>query len=216
MLNIVGILGMKGVFIMAISRQKVGNNIDYYLRKNGETQVQLAKAINVTKSAVSTWVLGERFPRVDTLNAIADHFGVTLEEILGLNQSVQIPVLGRVHAGQTTYANEEILDYVDVNPLKVSQEEHFGLYVQGDSMLPELHNGDLVIVRRQPSLEDGDLGVFSIGDSETTIKQYQKLKRHIVLHALNESYESWMYTFQEFDELPILILGKVVELRRTF
>lgn len=201
---------------MAISRLKVGNNIDYYLRKNGETQVQLANAINVTKSAVSTWVLGERFPRVDTLNAIAEHFGITPEELLGLKQSVQIPVLGRVHAGQTTYANEEILDYVDVNPEKLTEEEHFGLYVQGDSMMPELHNGDLVIVRRQPSLENGDLGVFSIGDSETTIKQYQKLKRHIVLQALNESYESWMYSFQEFDELPVLILGKVVEVRRSY
>ena len=201
---------------MAISRLKVGNNIDYYLRKNGETQVQLANAINVTKSAVSTWVLGERFPRVDTLNAIAEHFGITPEELLGLKQSVQIPVLGRVHAGQTTYANEEILDYVDVNPEKLTEEEHFGLYVQGDSMLPELHYGDLVIVRRQPSLENCDLGVFSIGDSETTIKQYQKLKRHIVLQALNESYESWMYSFQEFDELPVLILGKVVEVRRSY
>lgn len=202
--------------IMAISRLKVGSNIDYYLRKNGETQVSLAQALNVTKQAVSRWVLGDRFPRVEMINAIADHFRVTPEDILGIGSAIQIPVLGSVHAGQTTYANEEILDYVDVNPLKLTEEEHFGLYVQGDSMLPELHNGDLVIVRRQPSLENGDLGVFSIGDSETTIKQYQKLKRHIVLQALNESYESWMYSFQEFDELPVLILGKVVEVRRSY
>lgn len=206
---------MKGVMNM-ISKQRLSNNLDYYLRKSGETQIQLANAINATKSAVSAWITGVRFPRVEAINAICEHFGITPEELLGLNPSKQIPVLGRVHAGQTTYANEEILDYVDVNPLKLTEEEHFGLYVQGDSMLPELHNGDLVIVRRQPSLENGDLGVFSIGDSETTIKQYQKLKRHIVLQALNESYESWMYSFQEFDELPVLILGKVVEVRRSY
>lgn len=201
---------------MKINKQKVASNIDYYLRKAGENQVQLAKVLNVTKQAVSSWITADRMPRFEYINAMADHFGVSPEEILGLKQSVQIPVLGRVHAGQTTYANEEILDYVDVNPLKLTEEEHFGLYVQGDSMMPELHNGDLVIVRRQPSLENGDLGVFSIGDSETTIKQYQKLKRHIVLQALNESYESWMYSFQEFDELPVLILGKVVEVRRSY
>lgn len=206
---------MKGVMNM-ISKQRLSNNLDYYLRKSGETQIQLANAINATKSAVSAWITGVRFPRVEAINAICEHFGITPEELLGLNPSKQIPVLGRVHAGQTTYANEEILDYVDVNPEKLTEEEHFGLYVQGDSMLPELHNGDLVIVRRQPSLENGDLGVFSIGDSETTIKQYQKLKRHIVLQALNESYESWMYSFQEFDELPVLILGKVVEVRRSY
>lgn len=206
---------MKGVMNM-ISKQRLSNNLDYYLRKSGETQIQLANAINATKSAVSAWITGVRFPRVEAINAICEHFGITPEELLGLNPSKQIPVLGRVHAGQTTYANEEILDYVDMNPAKLTEADHFGLYVQGDSMLPELHNGDLVIVRRQPSLENGDLGVFSIGDSETTIKQYQKLKRHIVLQALNESYESWMYSFQEFDELPVLILGKVVEVRRSY
>lgn len=199
-----------------ISKQRFSNNLDYYLRKSGETQIQLAHAINATKSAVSSWVNGDRFPRVEALNAICEHFGITSEELLGLKPSVQIPVLGRVHAGQTTYANEEILDYVDMNPAQISQENHFGLYVQGDSMLPELHNGDLVIVRQQPSLDDGDIGVFSIGDSETSIKQYQKLKRHIVLAALNEEYDSWMYSFQEFDELPVLILGKVVEVRRSY
>ena len=201
---------------MAISRQKVGSNIDYYLKKFGETQAILASALNVTRQAVSAWVCGERFPRVELINAIAEHFGVTPEEILGLSGASQVPVLGHVHAGQTTYAIEEILDYVDIGSLKVSQGEYFGLYVEGDSMLPELHDGDLVIVRKQPTLETGDIGVFSIGDNETTIKEYQELSRYIVLMPFNTEYDGLMISHKEVAELPVLILGKVVEVRRSY
>lgn len=201
---------------MAISKHKFGSNLAYYLDKNGETQVSLAQALNVTKQAVSRWVLGDRFPRVEMINAIADHFGVTPEDILGIGSSTQIPVLGHVHAGQTTYAIEEILDYVDIGSLKADPEEYFGLLVEGDSMLPELHDGDLVIVRKQSVLEDGDIGVFSIGDNETTIKQYQQLARHIALMPYNEDYDGLMFSLREVDELPVLILGKVVEARRRY
>ena len=197
-----------------IQRTRLGAALDYQLRKHNETQQQLADAIGVSKSAVSAWVVGDRFPRLEAINDICTHFGISTEDLLGLKKSIQIPILGRVHAGQTTYANEEILGYVDIAP--ENQEDLFCLYVEGDSMLPELHDRDLVIVRKQSILEDGDIGVFSIGDNETSIKQYQKLNRHIVLTALNEDYESWMYSFQEVDELPVLILGKVVEARRRY
>ena len=207
---------MKGVRIVALSKHKFGNNLEYYITKNGETQASLAQAINVTKQAVSRWVLGERFPRVETINAIAEHFGVTPEELLGIGNSSLIPVLGHVHAGQTTYAIEEILDYVDIGSLKASQGEYFGLYVEGDSMLPELHDGDLVIVRKQPTLETGDIGVFSIGDNETTIKEYQELSRFIALMPFNTEYDGLMISHKEVAELPVLILGKVVEARRSY
>lgn len=197
-----------------ISKQRFSNNLEYYLRKSGETQIQLANAVNSTKSAVSAWVNGDRFPRVEYINAIADHFGITSEELLGLGHNSRIPVLGHVHAGQTTYAIEEILDYVDIGSLKADPEEYFGLLVEGDSMLPELHDGDLVIVRKQSILEDGDIGVFSIGDNETTIKQYQQLSRHIALMPYNDEYEGLMFSLREVAELPVLILGKVVQLRR--
>ena len=201
---------------MAISKQTVAANIDYYLQRNGETQVQLAKAVNVTKQAVSSWITGDRMPRFEIINAIAMHFGVTPEDILGLKRSSQVPVLGHVHAGQTTYAIEEILDYVDIGSLKASQGEYFGLYVEGDSMLPELHDGDLVIVRKQPTLETGDIGVFSIGDNETTIKEYQELSRFIALMPFNTEYDGLMISHKEVAELPVLILGKVVEARRSY
>lgn len=199
-----------------ISRQQLGRTLADLLARAQETQGDLAKALGVSTSAVSAWVMGDRFPRVEAINAICEHFGIKTEELLNINVSTRIPVLGHVHAGQTTYAIEEILDYVDIGSLKADPEEYFGLLVEGDSMLPELHDGDLVIVRKQSVLENGDIGVFSIGDNETTIKQYQQLARHIALMPYNEEYDGLMFSLREVDELPVLILGKVVEARRRY
>lgn len=199
-----------------ISRQQLGRTLADLLARAQETQGDLAKALGVSTSAVSAWVMGDRFPRVEAINAICEHFGIKTEELLNIKVSTRIPVLGHVHAGQTTYAIEEILDYVDIGSLKADPEEYFGLLVEGDSMLPELHDGDLVIVRKQSVLEDGDIGVFSIGDNETTIKQYQQLARHIALMPYNEDYDGLMFSLREVDELPVLILGKVVEARRRY
>lgn len=199
-----------------ISRQQLGRTLADLLARAQETQGDLAKALGVSTSAVSAWVMGDRFPRVEAINAICEHFGIKTEELLNINGSTRIPVLGHVHAGQTTYAIEEILDYVDIGSLKADPEEYFGLLVEGDSMLPELHDGDLVIVRKQSVLENGDIGVFSIGDNETTIKQYQQLARHIALMPYNEEYDGLMFSLREVDELPVLILGKVVEARRRY
>lgn len=203
-----------------ISKQRFSNNLDYYLRKNGETQIQLAKAVNSTKSAVSAWVTGVRFPRVEYINAIADHFGISPEDLLGLSHNkIKIPVLGRVHAGDPTLAVQETLDYIDIPDSMASQGDYFALYVQGDSMAPDFQEGDTVIVRRQPTLETGDIGVFSIGGDggeDATIKEYKCGERNIFLIPHNEAYPILMYSFKEVDLLPVLTLGKVVELRRSF
>ena len=200
-----------------ITRQQLGRKLSGLLSLNQETQGDLAHALGISTSAVSAWVQGDRFPRVEALNAICEHFGIETEELLDIKPLQKaVPVLGHVHAGQTTYAIEEILDYVDIGSLKASQGEYFGLYVEGDSMLPELHDGDLVIVRKQPTLETGDIGVFSIGDNETTIKEYQELSRFIALMPFNTEYDGLMISHKEVAELPVLILGKVVESRRSY
>ena len=199
------------------SRQIFRHNLNFYMSRSSLTQKDIVQKLGVSKGSVSGWFAGTNFPRAEKLEELAELFGITSADLLADHTvSTSVPVLGHVHAGQTTYAMEEILDYVDIDSLKASQGEYFGLYVQGDSMAPELQDGDLVIVRRQPTLEDGDIGVFSIGESETTIKEYQQLKRHIALTPINDEYEGMMISFKEVDELPVLILGKVIESRRSY
>lgn len=199
------------------SRQIFRNNLNFYMSRSSLTQKDIVQKLGVSKGSVSGWFAGTNFPRAEKLEELAELFGITSADLLAdRSVSSSIPVLGHVHAGQTTYAIEEILDYVDIGSLKASQGEYFGLYVEGDSMLPELHDGDLVIVRKQPTLETGDIGVFSIGDNETTIKEYQELSRFIALMPFNTEYDGLMISHKEVAELPVLILGKVVEARRSY
>lgn len=199
------------------SRQIFRNNLNFYMSRSSLTQKDIVQKLGVSKGSVSGWFAGTNFPRAEKLEELAELFGITSADLLAdRSVSSSVPVLGHVHAGQTTYAIEEILDYVDIGSLKASQGEYFGLYVEGDSMIPELHDGDLVIVRKQPTLETGDIGVFSIGDNETTIKEYQELSRFIALMPFNTEYDGLMISHKEVAELPVLILGKVVEARRSY
>ena len=206
--------------MVMISRKDLGKTLSDLLLRAEETQGDLAKALGVSTSAVSAWVMGDRFPRVEALNAICEHFGIKTEDLLNIkNNKITIPVLGRVHAGDPTLAVQETLDYIEIPDSMAAQGEYFALYVQGDSMAPDFQEGDTVIVRRQPTLETGDIGVFSIGGDggeDATIKEYKCGERNIFLIPHNEAYPILMYSFKEVDLLPILTLGKVVELRRSF
>ena len=206
--------------MVMISKERFSSNLNYFLKRAGETQLQLAKAIGVSTSAVSAWITGVRFPHDDTINDIAKHLGISAEDLLGFGpERHSVPVLGRVHAGDPTLAVQETLDYIEIPDSMAAQGEYFALYVQGDSMAPDFQEGDTVIVRRQPTLETGDIGVFSIGGDggeDATIKEYKCGERNIFLIPHNEAYPILMYSFKEVDLLPILTLGKVVELRRSF
>ena len=202
---------------MMDSRQAFRNNLNFYMARSSLTQKDIVKALGVSKGSVSGWFAGTYFPRAEKLEELAQLFGISSADLLAdRSVNTSVPVLGHVHAGETTYPIEEILDYIDIGSAKASQGDYFGLYVEGDSMLPELHDRDLVIVRKQTTLEDGDIGVFEIGDEGTTIKEYQRLKRHIVLMPFNDEYEGRFISFKEVDELPVLILGKVIEVRRSY
>lgn len=202
---------------MTISKELLASNLTRLLDRYGESQAQLAQAIGTSTSAISAWATGIRFPRVEYINAIADHFGVDPSVLLNIQEhKASIPVLGHVHAGDPTFAEQETLDYIDISDTMAKQGEYFALYVEGDSMAPDFQDGDTVIVQRQPVLETGDIGVFSISGEDATIKEYKRGERNIFLIPHNESYSILMYSFKEVDLLPVLTLGKVVELRRSF
>lgn len=199
------------------SREIIRQNIAFYLSQSGASQIELARAVGTSKSSVSAWLNGETIPRMDKIEKMAAFFGVAPVDLMKDRSSkLRIPVLGRVQAGLPTTAVQEVLDYVDVSEAMASQGDLFGLYIRGDSMLPDFREGDIAIVRRQPSLDPGDIGVFSIGGDEATVKEYDVGKGHIFLKPHNDAYPVLMYSFQEVDLLPVLVLGRVIELRRSY
>ena len=89
-------------------------------------------------------------------------------------------------------------------------ENYFFLVVKGDSMEPRISDGDLALVHRQNTLDNGDLGVLVYGsDGEGTLKKYIQRGNSVVLHPFNPAYEEMVIKGEELDHL--YIAGKVVE-----
>lgn len=194
-------------------------------KKSKMTQIEFAKKFNIANGTVGNWESGNRQPDYDTINKIADYFNVTVDYLLGressstptTKDSIKVPVLGYVAAGIPIEAIENILDYEELDPSEFNPSyQYFGLKIKGDSMAPKIQDGDVVIVRSQSQIESGEIAIVCINGDNATCKQIKRHEDGISLIPFNASYDVKFYTNKEISELPITILGKVMELRRKF
>lgn len=187
--------------------------------KKGITQRELAEMCGVHQTAVSQWEKGRTLPDKSALIKLSDIFGVSIDTLMKKNTPVSknsIPVLGYVRAGCPAEAIENIIDYEDISPEMAAKGEFFGLKVVGDSMSPRICQDDVVIVRKQNHIENGEIGVVLINNLDATIKKVIKNGTGITLIPFNPDYEPLFFSAEEIVTLPVTILGKVVELRGKF
>lgn len=128
-------------------------------------------------------------------------------------RGVKIPVLGSVAAGIPIEAVEDVLDYEEITPELATTGEFFALKIKGHSMEPRIMDGDVVVVRCQDDVDSGDVAVVLVNGDEATVKKVKKQDSGISLVPNNPSYDILFYTRSEVAQLPVRILGKVVELR---
>lgn len=130
--------------------------------------------------------------------------------------SIRIPVLGAVPAGIPLEAVEDIIDWEEIpQAMCAGGKEYFALEVKGDSMWPDYLPGDIVIVRKEPCCESGDICVVYINGYDATLKQVKFAgDGSITLVPKNQNYPPRTYTPEEVATLPVAICGVVVELRR--
>lgn len=123
---------------------------------------------------------------------------------------VAVPIVGTVAAGQPIFAQENIMGEVLVEASVVGSGKCFALYAQGDSMInADINDGDLIIVRRQPIAEDGDI-VIALLDDEATVKRL-KINNELI-ELVPENPRLKPVRVKPEDELRIL--GKVVGRKR--
>ena len=127
-----------------------------------------------------------------------------------------INVLGRVAAGIPIEAIENIIDTEEITEELARTGDFFGLQIHGDSMIPNICDGDVVIVRQQEDAETGDIVIATVNGTDATCKRLRKYKDGIELIANNPSYDPLDFSNQEIIDKPVKIIGKVVELRRKF
>lgn len=183
-------------------------------------------------------------PSIPALNKIAAVLGYTLDELLTiaddmpvtLSSSISLPkadnfqpvslqktvrrinVLGSVPAGIPTEAVEDIIDWEELpEEMFAGGKEYFGLRVSGDSMWPDILDGDIVIIRKTPTCDSGSIAVVYVNGYDATLKQVKIAEDgSITLQPRNPNYPPRTYSPQEVEELPVSIAGVVVELRRKW
>lgn len=193
------------------------------LRKlRGLSQSALARDLGLSQQAVCKWETGRSTPDPQTLAELAAYFHVSADHLLGrtphsvaetssfaFSGAMQhmIPVIGTVRAGYGALAFEE--DYGEEPATVRDPENYFYLIVKGDSMEPRIHEGDLALVRRQPTLENGELGVVVYGDGDGTLKKFIHRGNAVILQPFNPAYHEQVILGEDLQHL--YIAGKVVE-----
>ena len=121
----------------------------------------------------------------------------------------QLPVVGRVAAGQPILAEESIDEQMVLPVDLVGEGEHFILRVRGDSMIQAgIFNDDYIVVRKQPDANNGEI-VVALVEDDATVKRFYKENGHIRLQPENPEFEPIITT-------EAVILGKVVTLMRSY
>lgn len=197
------------------------NRLKALRKSRGISQRQLAEEIKAAQNTISNWENGTRDMDSATLLMLADYFNVTADFLLGNDtptkrKGIKIPVLGSVQAGVPIEAVEDILDYEEITPEMAAAGEHFALVIRGDSMEPRMREGDVVIVRKQSDVTSGDVAVVIVNCHEATVKRILKKENGIMLQPTNHSHEPLFFTPEQVHELPVVIVGRVVELRAKF
>ena len=162
-------------------------------KQQGMSQAELASKLGVTQQAVGKWESGKSSPDPTTVAHIAE---------------ILIPVIGTVKAGYGALAFEE--DYGQEYARVKDPSNYFYLVVRGDSMEPRIQDGDLALVHKQDTLENGDLGVLVYGDEgEGTLKRYLQRGNCVVLQPFNPAYNEMVIKGEDLNRLHIA--GRVVE-----
>ena len=193
-------------------------------------QRELAEKLMIAPSTISMYENGNREPNFEILEQLADFFNVDLNYLLGKtdkttklifdtenqNQGIKVPVLGAVPAGIPITAIEDIIDYEEIPQSWSNQGDFFGLRIKGNSMYPKLENGDVVIVKKQSTADNGDVVIAMVNGDDATCKRYKRMDAGIMLTSDNSEYSPMFYTNEQIQSLPVNIIGKVVESRKKF
>lgn len=206
------------------------------LLKQLRQEAKLSREDMAEKLSLSYWALakyenGERKPDYETLHHLADFFHVSIDFLLGrtdkrnpedvnnfslpVGETINLPVLYNIHGGEQLLSRESVIGY-EPTPLEdVEGTECFWLQVTGDAMTgSRIYDGDLVLIRRQEKVKNGEIAVVSINGGNAIIRKFFREGNRIMLKPTNTSYEPLIFENEAISN--IVIIGRVIQLRVKF
>ena len=202
--------------------KNIGLRIKHRREHLGMSVDELAEKLNKNRTTIYRYESGniKNLP-LALLEPIAKALQTTPEYLMCWDdkpdkqtQAVTIPVLGRVAAGIPIEAVEDIIDYEEIPSSMARTGEYFGLKIQGHSMEPQICDGDIVIVRKQSDVENGNIAIVLVNGEEGTCKKILKSGTGLTLVSFNPAFDPVFFSNKQIRDLPVLIIGKAVEVRR--
>ncbi len=199
------------------------------LRKDaGMSQGDLADAIGMSKSAVGMYEQGKRTPHnKEVLKAISDCFNVTVDYLYGFTSegsiindedrtrfglraisTKKIPMIGKIACGEPIMCEQDYETFIEASS---DIDADFCLTAQGDSMInARIFDGDVVFIREQQMVENGEIAAVIVDDNEVTLKRffYYPDRQQVILQPENPTFKPLVFNNEELNH--IRILGKAV------
>lgn len=186
-----------------------------YLRKQAQhSQEYLAKQLNYKSfTTIQKWEDGTSKPSYAVIAKIASIYNVSVNDMMEKDLTIQIPtvpILGTVRGGEPIYAQQQIQGYEPVEPQETTNGEYFYLEVVGDSMKDDrILPGDILYVRKQNTLNNGEIGIVLV-DDEATVKRVYFKNNTLILQPSNDNYQPLIFDEQQLQQHQVQILGKVI------
>ena len=191
------------------------------------TMLEVAKLVGVSEATISRYESGNiKNMRRDRIEKYAKALQVSPSEFLDIQEepkiskipyteegTVLVPLIGKVAAGYCCHAEDNISEYIrtDRSGLKTGYD-YFWLEVKGDSMEPELHEKDLVLVQEQSELDAECYAVVTVDNEDGLVKQVQIDNTKITLKSINPYYPPRVFEKQDMNRIKIV--GRVIEIKR--
>ncbi len=199
----------------------LGSNLKEKRKQRGLTLEQLAEQVDLSRQTLSRYENGKiaNIPP-DNIERLAAALGTTPARLMGWHDEFaayhptrRIPILGRISAGLPLYAEEQVEGSVSAD---VGGGEYFALRVKGDSMdAAHIFEGNVLIVRKQDTVENGEIAVVMIGDNDATVKRFYCEEQIVTLmpQSTNPRHLPQIY---DMSKIPVRVIGKVVKNEISF
>lgn len=191
----------------------LAKNLKYLRLKNGLSQDYIADKLGYKSyTTIQKWEMGTSEPSLGILSKLSALYNVDMDTMYSIDleddnskddkRFISVPLLGTIAAGTPILAEENIEGYFSIdNSIKAD----FALRIKGESMLGAgIFPDDIVFIRSQECLENGEIGAILV-ENEATLKKFYKNNSTIVLQAENNKYQPIVLT-----DGNVRILGKLV------
>lgn len=196
----------------------IEEQIKKLIKEKGYSLRQFSSEIEIPYTTFITMLQnGIEKSNVNNVNKVLNALGLSIDDLSNIKSSPlfnidsninSVPLIGKIAAGYPIFAEENIEDYFKIDS---SIKADFCLKIKGDSMIDAgINDKDIVFIRKQNTLENGEIGAILIED-EATLKTFYKKDDMIILQPANNQYSPMIYTHGN-----ITILGKLVAVLNIF